>query len=110
SGQWGHFGQALVRALGYLAIFLLVYLVSQGQLGFGDVKFSVSCGLTMGWYAPGDWLLAIWITFLLAGLISITGLLMRKLKLRDAIAFGPYMFGAVVIVSGFRILVGGASG
>ena len=47
----------LLTALGIAAAtmvsFLLLFVLSRGSLGMGDVKFAFPLGLCVGWYAPG---------------------------------------------------------
>jgi leader peptidase (prepilin peptidase)/N-methyltransferase len=65
----------------------------------GDVKFAIPVGLIVGWYNPDAWLISLLITFLLAGVVSIIGLLTRKLDRKSHIPFGPYMYlGSIITV------------
>ena len=82
-----------------VAAYVVLYLLSRGQLGMGDVKFAIPVGLIVGWYNPDAWLISLLITFLLAGVVSIIGLLTRKLDRKSHIPFGPYMYlGSIITV------------
>ena len=82
-----------------LGAYVVLYLLSRGQLGMGDVKFAIPVGLIVGWYNPDAWLISLLITFLLAGVVSIIGLLTRKLDRKSHIPFGPYMYlGSIITV------------
>ena len=87
-------------------IYLTLFLISKNGLGFGDVKFAVPCGLVIGWYSPNQWLTCIWISFISAALFSVFLRTKHLVTLRTAIAFGPFMYLGVVIVSGQAILSG----
>jgi leader peptidase (prepilin peptidase)/N-methyltransferase len=89
---------ALLTALATTVTYILLYLISRGSLGMGDVKFSFPLGLTVGWYAPSDWLLTILLTFVLAGLVSITEVILKRKTLKSRFAFGPYMYLTSILV------------
>jgi leader peptidase (prepilin peptidase) / N-methyltransferase len=84
-------------------IYLLLYLVSRGSLGMGDVKLAFPLGLCVGWYSANQWLLAIFVSFLLAGLVAVIGLLTKRITRKSRLAFGPYMFLGTLIVCGFAV-------
>jgi len=92
---------ALATALLTTLAYLLLYVVSRGSLGMGDVKFAFPLGLTIGWYNPEQWLPAIFLTFCLAGLVAITGIALKRTSWKSALALGPFMF----IASGFVCLI-----
>ena len=91
TGQWSPFWSALRTGLYASMFFLVIYLVSRRQLGMGDVKYAFPSGLVVGFYAPTAWLMWIFTSFLLAGLVSLIGMLIGKLHRTSRIAFGPYM-------------------
>ena len=94
---------ALLTALATTVTYTLLYLISRGSLGMGDVKFSFPLGLTVGWYAPSNWLLTILLTFVLAGFVSIIQVILKHKTLKSRFAFGPYMYltSILVILSNF---------
>jgi leader peptidase (prepilin peptidase)/N-methyltransferase len=89
----------LVIGTSYFAIFLLMWLISKGAIGLGDVKFSFVCGLVIGSYEPNLWLINIWVMFALSALLVVPRLLCRQLSLGDRIAFGPFMAVATSLLS-----------
>ena len=74
------------------ASYVLLYFLSRGQLGLGDVKFSFACGLIAGWYFADYWLLSIFMAFTLAGFVAITFLMVGQMDRSSRLAFGPYMY------------------
>ena len=98
----------LLTALGVAAAtmisYVLLYLVSRGSLGMGDVKFAFPLGLCVGWYSANQWLVAIFISFLLAGLVSVIGLVTKRITRKSRLAFGPYMFLGTFLVCVFEVL------
>ena len=89
---------ALVTAIATLVTYSLLFLISRGSLGMGDVKFSFPLGLTIGWYAPSDWLLTVLLTFVLAGLVSIVEVVIGRKTWKSKFAFGPYMYLTAILV------------
>lgn len=98
----------LLTALGIAAVtmisYVLIYLLSRGSLGMGDVKFAFPLGLCVGWYSADYWLVAISISFLLAGLVALIGLVTKQITLKSRLAFGPYMFLGTFLVCVFEVL------
>jgi leader peptidase (prepilin peptidase)/N-methyltransferase len=82
----------LLVAVGTSAIYLILFMLSRGSLGMGDVKFACPLGLTVGWYAPELWLIAIFGTFLSAGLVALFGIITKRMNRQSKLALGPYMF------------------
>ncbi|MCG8403509.1 MAG: prepilin peptidase [Firmicutes bacterium] len=69
-------------------LLLVIAAVSRGGMGGGDVKLSAVMGLFLGWQGVA---VALFLSFLAGGVISIL-LLATKIKGRkDAVPFGPYL-------------------
>ena len=92
----------------YFVLFLLLGINSKNSLGMGDVKFSFSCGLIIGYYAPQNWLATIWFMFAAAGLFGLFNIVQAKKvqakkanskfnRLGTVIAFGPFMAGSTTL-------------
>ena len=98
----------LLTALGIAATtmisYVLLYLVSRGSLGMGDVKFAFPLGLCVGWYSADQWLVAIFVSFLIAGLVAVIGLATKRITRKSRLAFGPYMFLGTFLVCVFEVL------
>ena len=95
---------ALLVAVGTTAIYLILFILSRGALGMGDVKFAFPLGLTVGWYAPEFWLMAIFSSFLCAGVVALIGIAAKRITRNSPIAFGPYMFLGSLFVIAFSVL------
>lgn len=83
--------QSLTTAGETLAVYLTLLVASRGQLGMGDVKFSVMTGLILGWVAPQLWLVAIWVAFAMAAIWALFTRARGRHNLNTVIAFGPFM-------------------
>ena len=84
--------------------YVLLYLVSRGSFGMGDVKFAFPLGLCVGWYSANQWLVAIFVSFLIAGLVAVIGLVTKQITRKSRLAFGPYMFLGTFLVCVFEVL------
>lgn len=78
-------------------VLLGIYLVTLGRgMGLGDVKLAVLIGMVLGLRQSVIWLLA---SFLTGGVIAFILLVSKKAKLKQEIAFGPFLvFGFFVAV------------
>jgi leader peptidase (prepilin peptidase)/N-methyltransferase len=98
-GAFGEMSQTGLAAIKVFAAYVVLYLLSRGQLGMGDVKFAIPVGLIIGWYNPDAWLISLLVTFVLAGIVGLLGLLTRKLDRKSHIPLGPYMYlGSIITV------------
>jgi leader peptidase (prepilin peptidase)/N-methyltransferase len=97
----GHDGGALVRALlaalALSASYLVLALLRPGQLGGGDVKLAGLLGLGLGWLGWPAVIAGGTLAFLLSAVVSLALLAARRIKLRDAICFGPFMLGGALL-------------
>jgi leader peptidase (prepilin peptidase)/N-methyltransferase len=71
--------------------YLLLTLASGGAMGMGDVKLAGVLGLNLGYYSLPSLFFATLLAFVLATLWVIGGVLARKLTLKSAVPFGPFM-------------------
>jgi len=94
----------LLVAIETTAIYIILFMLSRGSLGMGDVKFAFPLGFTVGWYAPELWLMAIFSSFLCAGVVALIGIAAKRITRNSPIAFGPYMFLGSLFVIAFSVL------
>ncbi len=71
--------------LGGAVLFIIAMI---GPMGGGDIKFMAAMGLWLGIIGTG---LALWIAFVVGGIIGVVLLLMKIKKRGDNVAFGPYL-------------------
>jgi leader peptidase (prepilin peptidase) / N-methyltransferase len=94
---------ALFRALlGGLVLgggYLVLALVSRGQLGGGDIKLAGGLGIALGWLGWPTVFTGASLGFVLMGLVSLVLLAARRITLKHDISFGPFMIaGALVAI------------
>jgi len=92
----------LWAALAMLLTFSVSLAVNRmGFLGMGDVKLMSAMALALGWYSAVLPVLALLISFFIAGLVAILLLAVRKIGLGGSLALGPYLllgfFGAISV-------------
>jgi leader peptidase (prepilin peptidase)/N-methyltransferase len=81
-------GRAIVGAAIAGTLYLLVWLISRGGFGFGDVRFAPLLGAAS---AAGSWTL-LWLTLLLGTVIGgVLGLLRLARGRREAFPYAPSM-------------------
>ena len=106
AGNWGTWSRTLMAILQTLAVYLALFMLSRGSLGFGDVKFSIPCAAVVGWYCPEFWAAAIWFSFGSAAVTALTLRVKNGLTPGHALAFGPFMFlGTIMTIC--PTLIGG---
>jgi leader peptidase (prepilin peptidase) / N-methyltransferase len=94
---------AMLRGLLGAGISLLIYgaivLIAPSGMGVGDLKLSGALGLYLGWFGWGSLFLGWLFAFGLGALFGLGILLFKRVKVRTAIAFGPWMIvGAFLAV------------
>jgi leader peptidase (prepilin peptidase)/N-methyltransferase len=62
-----------------------------GLLGMGDVKLMTVMALSLGWFSPLLPIIALGISFLMAGVAALWLLLRKKLELGGSMPLGPYL-------------------
>ncbi len=86
-----------VAGMAVMLPLLLIFLLTKGGgMGFGDVKFAYIMGFILG--IKGG-LVALYLAFVVGGLVALTLMLFQKAKLKTKIAFGPFL------ISGFYALL-----
>lgn len=73
----------------FSAVLLFLHLITRGRgMGLGDVKLAIGMGVWLGLYKGLIWLFA---SFLTGGIIASILLLTGRAKLKQKIAFGPFL-------------------
>lgn len=97
---------ALVGMAVLVVLFGLLWLVSRGQVGLGDVKWSGVIGLCLGWLGADALVVGTMATFLIGGVWAVALLLFRGASRSTPLAYGPAMCAGafVAILSGARLV------
>jgi leader peptidase (prepilin peptidase)/N-methyltransferase len=79
----------IIGAIVLSAIFYGIYRITKRKgMGFGDVKLTFVMGLLLGWY---EGLIAVYLSFILGGIVGIILLLLKKKGMKSKVAFGPFL-------------------
>ncbi len=62
-----------------------------GLLGMGDVKLMAVMSLALGWYSPLLPIIALGLSFLIAGIVAVVLLAIKRIKLGSSMPLGPYL-------------------
>ncbi|MEI6287089.1 MAG: prepilin peptidase [Bacillota bacterium] len=99
-----HFGIAPVPFVGWqqlvfggatgFGLMLLIFLLSRGGMGGGDVKFALVLGMWLGWKMV---LLSLLFAFIIGGIAGIMLMLLRIKTRKDPVPFGPFMAVSALI-------------
>lgn len=89
--------------LGFLiggGFYLLIFILTRGNMGGGDIKLMAALGI---WLGTVDTVIAIFLTFMIGAVVSVF-LLATKIKGRkDAIPFGPFIVLGTFITILYKI-------
>ena len=89
------FFQSILAAFLAALFLLILHLVTRGRgMGLGDVKFALVGGVIVGLTGVLDWLFLAFLTGAVVGSILI---ILGKAKLKQKIAFGPFLVLALVV-------------
>lgn len=100
---FGDLWQAVYGAMVSVGIMLVIYWLSRGGMGFGDVKLAFVLGV---WLGLEQSLACLLIAFVVGGVVGVMLLLTGIKSRKDAIPFGPYLCvsGWVCLFYGTEIL------
>lgn len=81
----------------YAGLMMVLYLVTRGGMGMGDVKLALGLGLYTGWLSWDGLLAAVVFGFVVGGLFSLALIVLRRANRHTRVPFGPSMIlGACV--------------
>ncbi len=75
-------------------VFLFLSAITDGGIGGGDIKLFTALGLIFG----VEIMLIIAVTFVLAAIISISRVLLKRINMKESIALAPYICAAVILI------------
>lgn len=93
----GALAEALIGGLVLAGGYLLLALLSAGQVGGGDVKLAGLVGMALGWLGGRTVFIGASLAFALAAVVGLALLASRKATLRSSIGFGPYLLGGALV-------------
>jgi leader peptidase (prepilin peptidase)/N-methyltransferase len=97
SSDPGAFLRAVLAGVALVACYLVLALISPGNLGLGDVKLAGPLGMVLGWVGWRPVLLATVLAFVLCGLVGAVLLAVRRARAGTALPLGPFMVYATFV-------------
>ncbi len=97
SDDWPAFLRAILGGLALSAGYLLLGVVSGGQVGGGDIKLAGLAGLVLGWLGWHTLVVGASAGFVLAALASVVLLAARRISRRSRISFGPFLLAGAYL-------------
>ncbi len=86
---WSFWLNHLLAGVTLVLPLLLIYLITKGRgMGLGDVKFAFVIGFYLGLIAG---FFALYFAFIAGAIFGLILVFIQKKKLKDAIAFGPFL-------------------
>ena len=96
----GQLGRAVLAGAGLASIYLIMLFVSPASIGPGDGKLAASVGTALGWLGWGSLVTGAVACFLIASVFAAALLALRRARLSDHIAFGPFiLLGALAAIA-----------
>lgn len=83
-------------ALAFGFLFIVNFVYPKG-MGFGDVRLSAVLGLMLGWITLGHVPVGLFLSFLLASVIGVGLIAIRKAGRKQRIPFGPFLVAGTVL-------------
>lgn len=71
--------------------FLLLWVLSRGGIGGGDIRLAIVMGMYLGWLGASYVLVAIMVASVCAGIVALLLLIGRRATRTTRLAFGPYL-------------------
>ena len=82
-----------------LAAMWLIYIVSKGGMGDGDVRLAPLLGMYLGWLNPGIVLPGLFFGFVAGAVVGVGMMVFSRAGRRTAVPFGPFLaLGTVVAI------------
>jgi leader peptidase (prepilin peptidase)/N-methyltransferase len=99
SGDFAALGRAMLGCLALSGCFLLLALIRPGQMGGGDIKLAGLIGLVLGWLGWPALISGAALAFVLSAIVGLALLAARRVTLRSAMSFGPFLIGGAVLAA-----------
>jgi leader peptidase (prepilin peptidase)/N-methyltransferase len=91
TNQWHAYLVGIACAVGWFAVFFILNLISPRLLGFGDVRFSLVLGISLGWLGIGYVFLGFFTANLIGAVIGLTLIATKRMKRTDRIPYGVFL-------------------
>ena len=90
-GSFAKFTQPVSRAVIISGLAFILYVISRGKIGAGDVKLFFLTGLVLGVFSPEHLIMSQLITSVAVLIFTVTLLALKRVTVKTRIAFGPFI-------------------
>lgn len=90
---------AFVFGISNYLLFYVLHRLSNRGIGMGDVRLSILIGIYAGYFSQ-DWRTIVYsnlMSWIFAGIVALTLLILRRTRLGDRLAFAPFMFAGLFL-------------
>lgn len=84
---------AITAGLFSLIFYIVVYLLTKGKIGIGDIKFSIISAIYLGFEL---WLYSIFFAVLVSSIVAGTLLINKKINKESRIPFIPFFVSGII--------------
>lgn len=85
--------KAIIAGFFSLIFFVVVFMITRGKIGIGDIKFSIISAIYLGFEL---WLYSIFYAILTATFTGLTLIIMKKIKRDDRLPFIPFLTTGII--------------
>jgi leader peptidase (prepilin peptidase)/N-methyltransferase len=105
TGDWSRLGRAVLGGLAFAGFCLVLFVISPGGIGPGDIKLAASLGTALAWFGWPALVTGALAGFVLGAGYGVALLVGGHASRKSQIPFGPFMIAGaflVVLVSSWR--------
>jgi leader peptidase (prepilin peptidase)/N-methyltransferase len=89
--DWGAIGTAAIGGAAMFVLFALIWFVTRGGMGFGDVRLAGLCGMFLGYFGWRIVAVGFLVTAVAAGVVGIALFAAGKANRKTALPYGPFL-------------------
>ncbi len=93
-GQTDQLPGAFAGGFAYLVLFFVLFMITPGGFGFGDVKLAFLLGFVMAYSGWSELVVGVFLAFLIGGLAGVAIMVFTKRGRKAKMPFGPAMMAA----------------
>jgi leader peptidase (prepilin peptidase)/N-methyltransferase len=89
-----------------LAFMALLYVISRGGMGDGDVRLSPLLGMYLGWLGLAHVPVGLFLGFLIGSVVGVGAMVAGRAGRKTALPFGPFLaVGTMIAVFGGQAII-----
>lgn len=97
--DWASLRDTAIGGAAAWVVFFVIHVVSPGGMGFGDVRLAGLIGVALGWLSPGHVFVGLFLAFLVATVVSLGLMALKRRGRKDKVPFGPFLAAGAVLAT-----------